>query len=659
MRATSLSFAHTTLLAIATCTLQACTVVVLPPNTARSTSAAPTAATAVKTTSAPLPATRGFATTAYSPPLAGTPMNKIVQDELFPQLEYFFDKLNTEKELVTVDGYPAFKGNDKFLPGKIALGLGYVVLNTAPSAPNFKARLNQYRDIADLTINIDNDTWGMYYYLSTLYKLKNAGLLDQAFTPATLVALKQKLDWRKFVNTTDYTLINLPSNYYGVAFSIARLRMLMGWEDESGSITLLDKTLRHYEKYSGKFGFSDETDGEGRFDRYSILLIAEICQRFVETGLPVTLELKALLRKAAAVTLNIGNTAGDGFSFGRSIGPYGDTSVLEILSVAAYLDVLTPEEKQYAYVFSSLIAAKYVDFWYDPATKSVDLWAKGRRTDAYRGKHRILGENFSLLHQLIYTNAIWNKAGFKDITPKADFKEWLAKTQPTFSFTRFAQGEYDRALAIVRDNQKVFSLLMINGGSTQHANSPYYPLPHANLMIAGIADSGYANPQLLPKFTLADGTSLIGTAFIKNIQSAQTGDVVKVTYQQDALTQLGKNSPIKDSRLSLETQYTFAPGVITRTDKYTPAGALDVKEIALNFASFSADATTNGTTTNFQQGDVYAFEVSGLSGCSSNKTQADDGYKSNSGAMKTHVYCSTAAFKMAQPLVIQWVMKYR
>jgi hypothetical protein len=236
MRTSSLAFAKTTLLTVCVCALQACTTIAATPEKA-------VYRVSTSQVAPPIAAKRGYADTTYSPPLAGTAMNKIVQDALFPQLEYFFDKLNAEKELVTIDGYPAFKGNDKFLPGKIALGLGYVVLNTAPSAPNFKARLNQYREIADLTINIDNDTWGMYYYLSTLYKLKNAGLLEQSFTPATLAALKQKLDWRKFVNTTDYSLINLPSNYYGVAFSIARLRMLMGWEDESGSTTLLDKAL--------------------------------------------------------------------------------------------------------------------------------------------------------------------------------------------------------------------------------------------------------------------------------------------------------------------------------------------------------------------------------------------------------------------------------
>jgi hypothetical protein len=99
------------------------------------------------------------------------------------------------------------------------------------------------------------------------------------------------------------------------------------------------------------------------------------------------------------------------------------------------------------------------------------MWAKGRRT------HRLLGENFSLLHQLISTDEMWNRAGMKNATPRSGLAAWLKRARLTFSLTRFAGGEYDRALAIWCDGPHVFSLSMINGGPGQHANSPYYPLP--------------------------------------------------------------------------------------------------------------------------------------------------------------------------------------
>jgi hypothetical protein len=243
----------------------------------------------------------------------------------------------------------------------------------------------------------------------------------------------------------DLTLIDLPNNYFGVAFSIARLRYLMGWEDASASEALLAKTLDHFRQYSGQYGFADETNGDGRFDRYSVLLIGEIAQRFIETGVAPPPEVRTWLRSSVDLMLPRLNLRGEGFEYGRSIGTYGETAFLEVLTAAAALDVLTDQEKAMAYAFSSRVAARYADFWLDPATGSVNLWDHGRDTDAYRGKHRILGENLSLAHQLLYTNAIWNRLGYHDAAPDAGFEAWLT-TLPHSQTNWFAKGEYDRLL---------------------------------------------------------------------------------------------------------------------------------------------------------------------------------------------------------------------
>ncbi len=581
-------------------------------------------------------------------------MAQIVQQQLYPQLDYLFDKMAAEQGQVTLDGVDAFKSNDKFLPGKIAVGLSHVILNMAPTDPRLAERLQQYRTITALTATKDNHTWGIYYYLEALYALKQKGLLEQAVEPATLESLKRSLDWRHFVTTPQYEL----TNYFGVAFSIARLRMLLGWEDDSGSKMLLEKMMTHYAAYSGKYGFSDETPGDGRFDRYSILLVAEICERFIETGLPVTPELKTMLRRAAKVALNLATKEGDAFTFGRSLGPYGETAMLEILSTSAYLGVLTPQEKEYAYAYSNQIVAKYVDFWYDPAIRSVNMWSKGRRTDAYRGKHRILGENFSLLHQLIFTTEMWNRAGMKGKVPKADLAAWLDRTQPKFSLTRFAVGEYERALAVYRDKGNVFSLNIVNGGPSQHDNSPYYALPFATNIIAGTADSGAKYAQLLPKFKLADGSELIGAAYIKSITDKREGKRHVVRYRQDALDKVGGNAPVKDERIGVSTVYTFESGILTRTDTYTPKAPLQVDALTLDFASFSGGATVNGTKVSFTDGKVKTFDTSGLAACKATPTGGEEPFKANYGAMQTHVRCETNNFTFDKPLVVQWRMHY-
>src|SRR5690606_20818010 len=204
-----------------------------------------------------------------------------------------------------------------------------------------------------------NDSWGVYYYISALHSLDEAGLLNQAISPEIRDRLRHKLDWRTFVRQDDLTLIDLPNNYYGVAFSIARLRFLLGWEDASASEALLGKTLDHFREYSGEYGFADETDGQGRFDRYSVLLIGEIAQRFIETGVEPPQEVRDWLRRSVDLLLPRFNLRGEGFEYGRSIGVYGETAFLEVLTAAAALDLLTEQEEAMAYAFSSRVAARY------------------------------------------------------------------------------------------------------------------------------------------------------------------------------------------------------------------------------------------------------------------------------------------------------------
>ncbi|MFC3293327.1 hypothetical protein [Modicisalibacter luteus] len=583
------------------------------------------------------------------------PLNQIIGDEFLPKLDFFFEKILTEGEGLTLDGTQAFTGKDKFLPGKIAIGLSYLLLNTPQDSPQFERYLQGYRDIADITIDKRNETWGIYYYMSALNRLKQAGLLDKAISQETLNKLKEKTDWRQFVNQENFSLIDLPTNYYGVAFSIARLRYLLGWEDKADSEKLLQKMMDHYRAYSGEYGFSDETNGQGRFDRYSILLIGEICQRFIETGMEVTPQMKQWLRNSVDVILVRLNEEGHGFSYGRSIGAYGDTSFLEVLSAAAYLDVLTPEEKDMAYAFAARATERYVDFWFDEEMQSVNLWDKGRTTDAYRGKHRILGENLSLSHQMIYTANLWKEMGYKDKIPTNDFEDWLEEL-PKAAVTWFAKGDYDRALVTYRDQGHVISLPLINGGKSKHDQNPYYPIPFSNGMLEGTPDESY--PQLLPRFTLGDGTELIPAAFIRNVETTRKGDTVTVTYRQDEVDRIGERNPIKDDRLTVDTRYELSPGQITREDTYQATDNLDVSNIRMVFASFSEDASVEGNTVTFGEGDVTTFSVTGLDNCQVEDIDGQPPYRSPVGPMQTLFTCESANVNLGDPLTISWTVKY-
>jgi hypothetical protein len=596
------------------------------------------------------------------PTLSVPSMHQLVEENIYKELDHFAQKLDEGGESTRIDGIKVFKSEDKFLPGKIAIALGELVLHAKGGSQEQRRYLRIFKSIAEQTIQYDNHTWGIYYYISILYKLKEAGLLDKALKPSTLVQLQRQLDWRSFVTLPSYELINLPTNYYGVAFSIARLRYLLGWEDESSAQRLLTIMIHHYQKFSGEFGFSDETDGQGRFDRYSILLIAEIAERLVETGLPVPKELKVILRKSADIALMMMNSRGDGFSFGRSLGPYSETALIEILSISAYLDVLTPEEKKYAYTFSSILTKHYLEFWLDKTTHSVDLWGQGRRTDKYRGKHRILGENLSLAHQFIMTNETWKKAGFGNQAPLTHLDDWVEKTQPQNKLVWFAKGDFDRALFLRRDKNHLFSLLMVNGGKSQHDNSPYFSLPYSNGLISGVADSGGSHAQLLPKLTLADGSVLIPAAYIRNIQISDfisNPQTVTLSFEQDMLDKLGQPYPVADARVSLKTTYKFNSGFVKREDVFTVDAPLFVDSLQLEFGSFSKSFKLDGLSTSFDVGLLTNFVTSGFDECTARATLNHPDYQAPYGAMSSLIECFKDDFVIRDKLPVSWSFKYR
>jgi hypothetical protein len=587
---------------------------------------------------------------------AAAPYNQTVSGRIQPQSRELLVRLATEGRELSLDGVPVFNGDDKFLPGKIALGLAEFLVTVPADDPRRSEYIAGFRRISKLTVDDANDTWGIYYYISGLNKLRKAGMLNAAVDRLTLAKLRVRLDWRSFVDIDTFALIDHPNNYYCVAFGIARLREQMGWEDTSGSERLLQKMLEHYRQFSGESGFADETDGEGRFDRYSVLLSAEIAQRFIETGTRPPPEVVGWVRKSADVMLQRLNPNGDGFEYGRSLGPYGLTAIVEVLTAAAAVGVLDDQEKALAYAFVCRAGQRYVDFWLNGKTRSVDMWDQGRRTDAYRGKFRILGENLSLAHQFVYTNAAWNQLGFQDKPPRLDFAAALDRL-PRRTVTWFARAEYDRMLLTLRDRGHVIGLPLINGGQSQHMHNPYFPIPFSPGMLDGIADGN--SPQLIPQFSLSEGAVLAPLAYFQHVKVTERGNETVITFQQPCLDRLGSASPIPDDRFSLISTYVLAPGRITRTDVYTPKGTVELKGVRMEFATYSEAAVQRGGTITFGHGAVRKFEASGFEHCGTAAVQEDVAYHTPTGPLNTKVVCESSARTVQGPLKLSWTLSYQ
>ncbi|MDE2450192.1 MAG: hypothetical protein KGO22_14550 [Gammaproteobacteria bacterium] len=583
------------------------------------------------------------------------PYDITVRQRILPEEEKLLVGLVRDGRRLVLDGEPVFNGSDKFLPGKIALALADYLVSLPSGDPRLPPYLDDYRRIARLTIDDTNHTWGIYYYLRALQELMNARLLQRAVDPGTLARLRVRLDWRTFVDVTTYTLIHLPNNYYVVALGAARLRHALGWEGPQPQARLYARIAEHYHEYSGVYGFADETNGDGRFDRYSVLLAGELANHFLETGDTPPPEVLVWLRKSAAVMMGRLHADGAGFEYGRSLGPYADTAIIETLTAAARLGVLSKADEALAYAYASSAALRYADFWIDPRTGSVNLWDGGRRTDDYRGKFRILGENLSLAHQFAYTDAAWNSLAYRGVAPMRDFAAAL-QARHNGRVTWFARGKYDRVLVTLRDGCHVIGLPLVNGGQDQHMHNPYFPIPFSRGMLAGVPDG--TAPLLVPRFKLADGSVLMPLVYFRNVHIRFEDGATWVRYRQDAVDRMSLRMPVPDRRLAVVTSYVFRHGEITRTDTYTPAEPLSLTSIRLELGTFSSGGRTVGNATVFGHGDITSFAVAGLVQCSVRSLRDERRYETDTGPMPSLVTCMSGPRRITAPFTIRWSLKY-
>jgi hypothetical protein len=207
----------------------------------------------------------------------------------------------------------------------------------------------------------------------------------------------------------------------------------------------------------------------------------------------------------------------------------------------------------------------------------------------------------------------------------------------------------------IRDRGRVIGLPIINGADGQHMNSPYFPIPYSAGMLQGAADAPF--PQLVPRITLADGSVLMPLAWFKDVRVARRGATTIVSWRQDSLDLMGGEDAAKDRRASIVTRYTLEPGRITRSDTLTFAPGIRIRDIALEFATFSAAPRAIGESAfRFGEGEVTGFAATGLGQCRSG--EGGPAYRAPTGAFRSVLRCLRASTSPDRPLQLGWTLTY-
>ena len=74
-------------------------------------------------------------------------MNQLIEGNLYKELDYFAQKLDEGGESTRIDGVKVFKSDDKFIPGKIAIALGELVLHAKNGSQEQRRYLRIFKKI--------------------------------------------------------------------------------------------------------------------------------------------------------------------------------------------------------------------------------------------------------------------------------------------------------------------------------------------------------------------------------------------------------------------------------------------------------------------------------------------------------------------------------
>jgi hypothetical protein len=306
------------------------------------------------------------------------------------------------------------------------------------------------------------------------------------------------------------------------------------------------------------------------------------------------------------------------------------------------------------------------------------MWVKGRGTDSYRGKPRVMGENFSLLHQYMYVNNRWNELGFRGQAPMADsdFQAWLDSTKPHYTLTWYNQPNdaahpYSAALITVRDGKRVINL-NLSQAPDYNSFTPYFPVPSADNLAYGTTDQSYA--LLVPQVTYTVGTTTstyIPVTYYKNLAVQESNGQVTVTFDTTKFRKATKNAlATTDLDLQVHTVLTFSHGTMTRTDALSTGTLTGNIAVETDFTSFATLPNTSinpdGYSVTYANSDATGYGTSGFDTCSLSDFDTTTGGATNVlsttpiGQLHSNFACKTNAFTLTggATRTVSWTLKY-
>ncbi len=474
----------------------------------------------------------------------------LIEKPIFELIEFYTKSCFDQGEGIEYLGVKLFDEPSKFVKGAFFNDCSHLcAYYKRTDDPRFDNAVERLHFAAKLIAGDHVGTWGKTSTLHGMCILKQNGL-DNIITPDELAGIEEKTRYDDFLDKKTVTLKGAPTNYYQVAMACAGMREMLGFENDGYCEKLKDKLFSIMSGFSDT-GWMDENPPYGRFDRYTMMICAELSDTLYYIGIDTPEFAKVNLRNACDLALACANPRGDGIIYGRSLSVHGDCGFLEIMSTAARLGMISDEQLPTAMAYSRAILEKTFDFWYDKDRHSFDLWFCGRTTNGYRQIARLMEVNLDMCNHMLTTLANFEAAGLADIDIPDTFPENPHKIGNPYKVQFSFENEKNRTLYTFVQDGKLIQLPLINPGNMSLC-AAYQPFPASVKELEASPESSI--PWLVPRFEI-EGQKYLPIGFYSEITDSSTNAKTVITAKGFLMKYVSRTPEKSD--IPFTAVYTF------------------------------------------------------------------------------------------------------
>lgn len=499
-------------------------------------------------------------------------LHDMIYDFSYEMLDRLTAAVYKDGEDTIMEGIRVLDEPEKFVHGHlINMTMQLYIKYHQEGNPKAEEVLKRLYSFIDFIKDSPCMTWGKITLLRGMSDLHDAGL-THIIDEETTTMLKEKTNYEDFVDKSELKVIGHPSNYLQVALACAGYREKLGWEEKGWCEKLLDKLMEIMKAYSDD-GMMDEQPPLGRFDRYTLIVPAEIANSLDYVGKPIPQFILEQIKKTAYIMLSMANEKGDGINYGRSLSCHGDNGAMWIIASALRHNLIEEKDIDLAVKYCIKITEKIMNFWVNKDLNLYDIWFNGRSTNQYRQVHRILEVNLDMCNQMLTNLNNMKQAGLDKYIPDVNIPQPEKWTLSTVDFVK--QEGKARCVYILKRDDKMLMLPIIGPGYWWK-KAAYMPFPVLNGRVEAPPETEI--PFLTPGVTLADGSKGICSHYFTSADAVVEDDKVTITAD-GILTSFDTGMPEEKDGTFMST-YTFEGN--TLSTQFTVDA--DVKAMEMQFA---------------------------------------------------------------------------